>query len=818
MTHFDLALPGLDQDLPGLDTDAPQYDIFQDWDVLNEFALLGQQLGGQHTPAEEPPSVDSCPVGADNDDLDHVLESTPMSHTASSTPYFPSPPVTTPSDTAGARPGFPQSAVRLLRQWMASNSHYPYPTREDKEMLSTMTGLSQTQIINWFANARRRAKMAAPLRAPASSTEALPAMDIPARRATPGILEGMNPMQRWENSPPDNEPADVAAILGAVKAARIPASPSDRSCLTPASRHSDDSSSVGFSNGSSFGRYDAQSSEGSVRSARSSQGGVSLSPFPDSHSARRRRRRKRAGLPTHTTYPAAARGSFQCTFCAEDFQTKYDWQRHEKTWHLSIDRWVCAPTGPLAVHPVTGSLTCVFCSQPNPDAAHFESHNFSLCSSRTLTERTFYRKDHLTQHVRLGHHAKVPKETLETWKAASPEIRSRCGFCNITLHSWSARVDHLAIHFKNGATMEHWTGDWGFDEAVLRTVENSIPPYLIHLEKISPLPYVASSVSPWTPNSPYELLNMELEYWIANHTDDTGRPPTDTEIQLEACRIIRSADILSTDTTTAKSWLRDLVMSCPKIARDAMFQSVRRQEENGMSTLRINGKDNIFQDCAFESELRQFTLSLPLGGKEVANWELQVEADRILRRTHQSSSSHTNKDNVLNWLLRLTYNSTDWLEDFRKRLFEAVGQSEEAREISPPSADPNALDTKAPGFESPMVLDPAQQQEPTKERHRAAAASLIRGFYDLNDANGYRRLARGLARFVASSMSDCNPNKHIPSDEEIQQQARWLEYGEGDPWNQTAADLPDWLERFKRDIGLLPRDTGPGLGLIKRKT
>lgn len=38
----------------------------------------------------------------------------------------------------------------------------------------------------------------------------------------------------------------------------------------------------------------------------------------------------------------------------------------------------------------------------------------------------------------------------------------------------------------------------------------------------------------------------------------------------------------------------------------------------------------------------------------------------------------------------------------------------------------------------------------------------------------------------------------------------------GDPWNQTAADLPDWLERFKRDIGLLPSDTGPSLGMIKK--
>lgn len=493
MNHFDLALPGLDHDVSGLDHDTAQYDIFQDWDVLNEFTLLGQQLAEQqqqqhpHPPAADetalaglelapgaflPPAAAAAPP-QENDTA--LGTTTPMSPSAS-TPYFPSPPVTTPSDTAGARPGFPQSAVRLLRQWMTANSHYPYPTREDKEMLSTMTGLSQTQIVNWFANARRRAKMSAPLRAPASTAEAITPMDIPPRRATPGILDGLNPMQRWENSPPDNEPADVAAILGAVKAARIPASPSERSCLTPASRYSDDSSSVGFSNGSSLGRYDAPSSEGSVRSGRSSQGGVSLSPFPDSHSARRRRRRKRAGLPTHTAYPTPTRGAFQCTFCAEDFQTKYDWQRHEKTWHLSIDRWVCAPTGPRAVDPVTGSLTCVFCSQLNPDAAHFESHNFSLCSSRTLTERTFYRKDHLTQHLRLGHHAKVPKETLETWKAASPEIRSRCGFCNTILHSWSARVDHLAMHFKNGATMEHWTGDWGFDEAVLRTVENSIPP------------------------------------------------------------------------------------------------------------------------------------------------------------------------------------------------------------------------------------------------------------------------------------------------------------------------------------------------------
>lgn len=787
MDHFDLALPGPDSGAgAGADQDQGQnqFNLFHDWDVINEFNMLGQQLGNPFQPGADP-SGDLNLAGSTStlatQDMDAAFDAM-AAQQGLAAPYAPSPRMNTPMETPGARPGFPQSAVRLLRQWMATNSHYPYPTREDKEMLSTMTGLSQTQIVNWFANARRRAKLSAPLRPTASGNESTIAMDIPERRATPGILEGLNPMQRWENSPPDNEPADVAAILGAVKAAKIAASPSERSCLTPASRYSDDSSSVGFSNPSSIGRYDAPSSGESVRSGHSSQGGVSLSPFSNNLSSRRRRRRKRAGLPAQNAYRPANRGAFQCTFCAEDFQTKYDWQRHEKTWHLSIDRWVCAPTGPLAVDPVTGSLTCVFCSLPNPDAAHFESHNFSLCSSRTLTERTFYRKDHLTQHLRLGHHAKVPKETLETWKAASPEIRSRCGFCNTSLHSWNARVDHLAVHFKNGATMEHWTGDWGFDDAVLKTVENSIPPCkftivvawspfanildLIHLEKISPLPYVASSAAPWSPNSACELLTMELEYWITNHTDDIGRTPTDTEIQLEACRIIRSADVLSTDTApNVYSWLRDLVMACKEITRDAMFQSVRGQEENRMSTLRINGKDNIFQDCPLESELRQFTHSLPNNGKDAANWELQVEADRILRRAQQRSS--TTKDNVLNWLLRLVYNSTEWLQEFKKRSLESAEAV--AAEVGA-DGDLAAFNTQGLNIQPPATL------EATLPETKPAAPKME--YYDLNDANGYRRLARGLARFVASSMSDCNPNKHVPSDEEIQQQARWLEYGE----------------------------------------
>ncbi|KAJ4350599.1 hypothetical protein N0V95_004603 [Ascochyta clinopodiicola] len=60
-----------------------------------------------------------------------------------------------------------------------------------------------------------------------------------------------------------------------------------------------------------------------------------------------------------------------------------------------------------------------------------------------------------------------------------------------------------------------------------------------------------------------------------------------------------------------------------------------------------------------------------------------------------------------------------------------------------------------------------------------------------------------LARWVAATAAPTNPVSHVPSDEEIQHQARWIMYNDGDPWNQTPADVPEWLWRFKRDVGIV---------------
>lgn len=50
----------------------------------------------------------------------------------------------------------PKKATDVLRQWFLSNLKHPYPTHEDKEVLSKATGLTRKQIQNWFTNTRKR--------------------------------------------------------------------------------------------------------------------------------------------------------------------------------------------------------------------------------------------------------------------------------------------------------------------------------------------------------------------------------------------------------------------------------------------------------------------------------------------------------------------------------------------------------------------------------------------------------------------------------------------------------------------------------------
>lgn len=403
-----------------------------------------------------------------------------------------------PSSAARDRVNFTQDTIRILRRWYKNNKNHPYPNNEEKEALCELTGLCKTQVSTWFANARRRDYQLnkAPRRhGPVAASSHQSAQDvqsdkldtnpgIPCRPPTPAIFDGMDPFQRWANSPPEDEPAEVTAIK---KAANEPF----YSWNHPVD-HADQAWTASTSGSSFGGRYEQGSSQESGGSSSSISVSHSARRLEDprlhhSHARRRRRRHRRShnesdqrATSSRSTLPRPFRKLFQCTFCTEEFFTKYDWQRHEKTWHLSLDRWVCALTGPLRLlNTQTDTPVCAFCPEEEPDTDHLERHNFTLCNERDVENRTFYRRDHLLQHLRLVHHADtsgMTKTNLDVWKITPPQITSRCGFCDARLDDWPMRVEHLAQHFKAGSTMAEWLGDWGFDAAVLATIENSMPP------------------------------------------------------------------------------------------------------------------------------------------------------------------------------------------------------------------------------------------------------------------------------------------------------------------------------------------------------
>ncbi|KAM0038556.1 putative transcription factor Homeodomain-TALE-BEL family [Helianthus debilis subsp. tardiflorus] len=52
--------------------------------------------------------------------------------------------------------GLPERSVSVLRAWLFEHFLHPYPKDSDKHMLAKQTGLTRSQVSNWFINARVR--------------------------------------------------------------------------------------------------------------------------------------------------------------------------------------------------------------------------------------------------------------------------------------------------------------------------------------------------------------------------------------------------------------------------------------------------------------------------------------------------------------------------------------------------------------------------------------------------------------------------------------------------------------------------------------
>lgn len=423
---------------------------------------------------------------------------------------------------------FSRAIVHTLKRWIDEHSSNPYPTEEEKEHLKEQTGLSRSQISNWLANARRRGKGKASRRgrspgaqpeskSPVASGSSCQPMAIP-EGYQPADQSHLTPFERWKDSPPDHEPCTVGAISRAL--ANTGFSNHDSHASSSAS-HSMAEHHRSSTDDSSFSRFRAPSST-SIESGKSSGSGSksmwshgsSRGSYGSFAKKDRRHRRRSTPMPSRSVVTGKQKKHetprpYHCTFCADAFQTKYDWQRHEKSLHLNLEKWTCCPDGPIIPAPpaqrTASGTICAYCTCPDPDAIHLmEAHDHDTCAEKGLAGRTFHRKDHLRQHVRLVHSTPNLLPHMEAWKQMPAVIRSRCGFCDERFTSWEERNTHLSGHFREGKSMADWHGDWGLDPEVVGHVRDAIQPYMIHNEAISPMPFSAQKDETWR----YELARL----------------------------------------------------------------------------------------------------------------------------------------------------------------------------------------------------------------------------------------------------------------------------------------------------------------------
>lgn len=316
--------------------------------------------------------------------------------------------------------------TQVLRDWFAVNIQHPYPTDEEKMSLAGRSGLSRTQVINWFTNARRRHRL---LTQPMLN-------DRTFRTGSPmpqSSLSHMTPFERWRNSPPDNEPVSEDVIrraigsnanttqeggsLGNDETMLLPKDDPGSSANTEPILYARSafccSSDGSTSNFSTFDSSQVSASSDAVLSGWSSEHRAQPA-WVKSASARI----KKSKSPT-----------FTCTHCLRGFSKKYDWLRHERSVHTPGDTsWVCAiPLPPEQPHLIwrlgQTQAECIFCGQAMPNEEHMQSHEFESCAKRAVQDRSFTRKDHMWQHLYKFHGCRK----WEGWKPDLDLLMNKAG-------------------------------------------------------------------------------------------------------------------------------------------------------------------------------------------------------------------------------------------------------------------------------------------------------------------------------------------------------------------------------------------------------
>jgi hypothetical protein len=170
---------------------------------------------------------------------------------------------------------------------------------------------------------------------------------------------------------------------------------------------------------------------------------------------------------------------FHCTFpgCGRAFTQRYEWARHEVSLHYPQKVWVCCGiTDPTQISFNECMMQAIIDWHGlNRTLRQLFGMFFSKCATKTEAERTFFRKDHLVQHIKTSHinlsrptgmessvtmPALVRKALPDLWEkskvySSKQAAGLHCSACNLDFKTWNERRIHFAAHFREGIFI--WT-------------------------------------------------------------------------------------------------------------------------------------------------------------------------------------------------------------------------------------------------------------------------------------------------------------------------------------------------------------------------
>lgn len=257
-------------------------------------------------------------------------------------------------------------------------------------------------------------------------------------------------------------------------------------------------------------------------------------------------------------------------------------------------------------------------------------------------------------------------------------------------------------------------------------------------------------------------LEVYLNEFVLDKTS-LGLTVTDAELQDEACHLIRCLEkTAQVSSEFTANWFVRLIRSST-----AWLTDFRRRVYLPLSEAFVRPKpcptnsnklsSAIFGNNALKIGLSDYLDAQRALGLEPSNEELGREARKLI--SDSDGRDHSAAEDF------------DWLTAFRQLHSQRKMSTKEA-----PLLDLSASTTQS--IQQTGSSDQAMEESDSQDSHFMRSAgtfeNMMKKTFFLNDSNCYRRLAQDLTRFVKSSMAPNNPNRHVPTDAEIQHQARWI--------------------------------------------